>query len=136
MQAHSDPHYTHVTPRAISVCRKNVCKNVCVSNMYVDLYAIQLTVLLLDYCTPAEHPHLHPHPRILPNTHTYTHANFGEPGIRNTYTHADFGEPGIRNTYTRIQKISGASPLGVTVSVQNQSGFRSAAELIHDSEFH
>ena len=95
------PGYTQITPtlhpRAISLCRKNVCKNVCVSNMYVDLYAIQLTVLLLDYCTPAEHPHLHPHPRILPNTHTYTHANFGEPGIR--------------NTYTRIQKISGASPL-------------------------
>ena len=72
------PGYTQITPtlhpRAISVCRKNVCKNVCVSNMYVDLYAIQLTVLLLDYCTPAEHPHLHPHPRILPNTHTYTHA--------------------------------------------------------------
>ena len=42
--------------------------------MYVDLYAIQLTVLLLDYCTPAEHPHPHPHPRILPNTHTYTHV--------------------------------------------------------------
>ena len=71
------PHYTHLTPtlhpRAISVCRKNVCKNVCVSKMYVDLYVIQLTVLLLDYCTPAEHPHLHP-------------CNFGEPGIRNTHT--------------------------------------------------
>ena len=117
------PHYTHLTPtlhpRAISVCRKNVCKNVCVSNMYVDLYAIQLTVLLLDYCTPAEHPHLHPHPRILPNTHTYTHA-ISENRVFVIPIPADFRTYGFYPYLHPNPKISGAPPL-TTESESNEA---------------
>ena len=81
--------------------------------MYVDLYVIQLTVLLLDYCTPAEHPHLHPHPRILPNTHTYTHA-ISENRVFVIPIPADFRTDGYYPYLHPNPKIGGAPPLVVT----------------------
>eukprot|EP01043_Picozoa_sp_COSAG02_P025253 COSAG02_NODE_1412_length_12756_cov_57.891048_8_plen_178_part_00 len=73
------PLYTRVTPTlhpwSISECPKNVCKIVCEAEMYADLYVIQLTVLLLNFSTPAEHPNLHPHPRN-PPTPTPTPMQF------------------------------------------------------------